>query len=208
MKTAHHSSTIPVKQIVSLDNEEGASPQNSVRPLLSHLFGGRSQTQRNNKSKPQLRVCAEGEHLKRNRRLVDNYLRRFGALVGKDVSLNNEGMSYFSFKKFVVVVEVPMDNSSVVYIYTMVCRVGAGDDQAAVLKCAMELNYMEYLTRGATLGLDGEEVNLCYSTPISGLTFGDFKASLEAFLLSAVEINQQLDGVKTILLSQEDFRQL
>ena len=118
--------------------------------------------------------------------------------MGKDVSLNADGMSYFLFKKFVVVVEVPMDNNNIVFIYTMVCRLVATDNQTAVLKRAMELNYMEFLTRGATLGLDGEEVNLCYSTPIPGLSFSDLKAAMDAFLLTASEVNEQLDAVKAI----------
>lgn len=189
MKSASQSPTLPAKQIVSLDKEEVASSP-SARPLLSHFFGGRT------KSKPRIRIGSDDELLKKNRRQIDNYLRRLGALMGKEVSLNAEGMSYFSYKKFVVVVEVPMDHNNNVYIYTMVSRVGATDNLAAVLKKAMELNYMEYLTRGATLGLDGEEVNLCFSTPISGLPFCDLKAAMENFLLTTSEVNEQLEAVK------------
>lgn len=203
---AVHSPTFPAKQIAADEEDEANSPlpQGSTRPLLVNLFAGlgRSSTNVNNhhtkNSKPRVRVGSEDEVLKKNRRHIDNYLRRIGALKGKEVSLNADGICYFSYKCFVTVVEVPMDNNGMVYIYTMVCRVGAADNMAAVLKKAMELNYMEYLTRGATLGLDGEEVNLCYSTPVMGLAFHDLKAAIEAFLLTATEVHEQLDAVKKI----------
>jgi len=146
-----------------------------------------------------VRVGSEDELLKKNRRNMDHYLRRLGALMGKEVSLNDQGMAFFSYhKKFVVVVEVPADSNGLFFLYTMVCRVNPlTDNQALVLQRAMELNYMQYGTRGATLGMDGEEINYCYSSKISGLTFADLKVTMESFLLTAVEINEQLDAIKS-----------
>lgn len=125
-------------------------------------------------------------------------MRRIGALMGREVSLNDQGMAFFSYKsKFVIVVEVPEDNNRTMYLYTMVCRAEEHHPHyMAVVKRAMELNYMQQGTAGATLGLDGEEVNYCYSCKISGLTFADLKATMESFLLTAVDINEELDAVK------------
>jgi hypothetical protein len=145
------------------------------------------------------RLGEDDERWKKNKKVIDNYVRRMAKLAGKDLSLNPDGVAFFAFKKFIVVLEVPADNAGVCFIYTMVCRLGPSDDRAEALKVSMELNYMQNGTRGSTLGLDGEEVNMCYSCQIAGLCFADLKTALEDFLLTAVEVNERLDAVKTNL---------
>jgi hypothetical protein len=144
------------------------------------------------------RVTLDKDRLKKNRRVVAQYLKRMGTDVGKSLSLNAEGVCYFPYnQKFVIVVEVPADQLDVCFIYTMVCQLGDNDNRMEVLKLAMELNYMQYGTRGATIGLEEDEVNLCFSTPIAGLcTFCDFKAVTEDFMQTAVETNLKLDNAK------------
>lgn len=181
------------------------SQKKQSRTLFSHLFGGRSPTTSSatrkhteTQSKRNVRVGAEDETFKRNRRNMDFYLRRLGDLMEKDVCLNEQGMAFFNFqKKFIVVVEVPEDNCGYMYIYTMVCRINPEtDNQAAILKRCMELNYLVHGTRGATLGLDGEEVNICYTSKLSRLTFDDFREAMQSFLRTAKEINCQLNAIK------------
>ena len=135
------------------------------------------------------------ERLKKNRKIIDRYLRRTESLVGTDRSLNADGLVFFTFQKFIVVIEVPADKAGVCFVYTMVCSVNPSE-QHDVLRVAMELNYMQMGTRGATLGLDREEVNLCYSCPIAGLMHEDFKSALEDFLKTAVQVNKYLEAVK------------
>ena len=149
------------------------------------------------------RVGEDDERLRRNRRTIDNYLRRMGSVMGKELTLNAEGVTYFSFRRFVIVIEVPEDNSGVCFFYTMVCRLEAESNQMQVMKLAMELNYMQYGTRGATLGLNGDEVNLCFSIPIAGLHFCDFETVLEDFTTTAVEMNGILDAAKTAPLGSD-----
>jgi hypothetical protein len=56
---------------------------------------------------------------------------------------------------------------------------------------------MQYGTRGATIGLEEDEVNLCISTPIASLrTCCDFKAVMEDFMQTAVETKLELDKAK------------
>jgi hypothetical protein len=142
------------------------------------------------------RVTLDEGRLKKNRRVVAHYLKRMGT-VGKHLSLNAEGVCYFPYQKFVIVVEVPEDHFNVCFIYTMVCQLGENDNRTEVMKLAMELNYMQYNTRGATIGLEEDEVNLCFSTPIAGLsTYCDLKAVVEDFMQTAAEINLQLDIAK------------
>ena len=114
------------------------------------------------------RITLDKDRLKKNRRAVTQLLKRKGTDVGKSLSLNAEGVCYFPYnQKFVVVVEVPENHLDVCFIYTMVCQLGDNDNRMEVLKLAMELNYMQYGTRGVTIGLEEDEVNLCISTPVS-----------------------------------------
>jgi hypothetical protein len=144
------------------------------------------------------RVTLDKDRLKKNRRVVTQYLKRVGADVGKNLSLNAEGVCYFPYnRKFVIVVEVPEDQLDVCFIYTMVCQLGDNDNRMEVMKLAMELNYLQYGTRGATIGLQEDEVNLCISTPIASLrTYCDLKCVVEDFLQTAVESNLKLENAK------------
>ena len=183
-----------------------SSPPLGPRPLLSHLFGGRvknenktastkSTTNSNKKKKPAVRVGADDEQLRRNRRTVNHYVRRIGAMMGREVELNEQGMAFFSFQeKFVVVFEVPEDNHNYLYLYTKVCQ--ADQNATAIVKRAMEFNYMQQGTAGATLGLDGEEINFCFSCKIGQLVFEHLRSDLEKFLKAAIEIHKELESVK------------
>jgi hypothetical protein len=143
------------------------------------------------------RVTLDEGRLKKNRRVVAHYLKRMANDVGKNLSLNAEGVCYFPYQKFVIVVEVPEDHLDVCFIYTMVCQLGENDNRMEVMKVAMELNYMQYGTRGATIGLEEDEVNLCISTPIASLrTYCNLKAVVEDFMQTAVETNLMLDDAK------------
>lgn len=144
----------------------------------------------------QRKIVHEDERLRKNRRAIDHHIRRMADLFGKELSLNKDGMAFFKYKKFIIVIEVPSDNPEVLFVYTMVCHLPPDRNRDLVLQAAMEFNYMQSGTRGATLGLDREEVNLCYSRPVTGVTFCDLHSALEDFLTTAVEINEQLESIK------------
>ena len=81
-------------------------------------------------------------------------------------------------------------------MYTCVCRLEKGDNRIKVMETAMKLNFMQYGTHGATLGMEEDEVDLCFSTPIAGLCANDFLVQVETFLNTAVEVNEKLDLAK------------
>jgi Tir chaperone protein (CesT) family len=142
------------------------------------------------------RVGFDEEVLRKNRRLFDSLLKRCGSIFGKDVFLNSEGMSYVSHGRFVIIVEVPTSPAGYFYIYTLVCRLTPTDNTPFVLQRAMQLNFMEYGTRGATLGLQDDEITLCFSSPIAGLTAPKLRETIEAFVQSAIEANEYLESAK------------
>ena len=60
----------------------------------------------------------------------------------------------------------------------------------------MQLSGMQLGTKGATLGLSGNELNLCFSMPVAGLKFNGMADIIEDFMQSAVEINARLQNVR------------
>lgn len=139
----------------------------------------------------------DAERLHKSRKLVDSYLARISCDFGRHLSLNPEGVAYLPFKRFVLVVEVPQDNPSVCFFYSMVYRLTKDDDPLSILQKAMQLNYMQYNTRGGTLGLDGDEINLCFSLPISSLTSAaSFHEVVDDFMATTIDLHQQLERCK------------
>jgi hypothetical protein len=129
----------------------------------------------------------------KNRKAINSYLRHMSHRAGgKEFKLSTKGICYFQFKKFVIVIEVPYD-SEVFFIYTMVLNLAPTDDRLAVLEACMQLNYMKQETRGSTLGIQDDEVNLCYSAPVNSLGRDAFEEALEEFLLVAQHVNHQLE---------------
>jgi len=136
----------------------------------------------------------------RNRKKINGHLRSVATSVKNDLKLSEEGYCYFQFKKFIIVVEVPSGNGGLVFFYTMVCQLGVNDNRKAVMKEAMTMNYMQQRTRGATLGLEGDEVNLCFSVPIRSITREEFGLCIEDFMHTAEEMNNILDSAKMTII--------
>jgi hypothetical protein len=162
----------------------------------------------------------EEERLARNRRAVDAHLRRIGAELGAGaaggsgsarslvrgaaaaggsaLSLNKQGTAYLPFHgRFLLVIEVPEDQPDAVVLYAMVCRLPASEPSFAnVLASAMRLNYLHSGTNGATLGWEGEEVNLCRSLRIPGLTQPELHGALRLFMAAAASAHEVLESAK------------
>lgn len=138
------------------------------------------------------KIKQEQDRLKKNRKLVDHYLKK-----SRGLRLQEQGMAYFSHKRFIVAVEVPSNCPGTLYIYTMVSRLDTPDQtvELNVLRLAMELNYMTLATQGATLGIEGDEINLCYSLPIQGMSANDFDRILNDFVCTADEVHARLASI-------------
>lgn len=128
----------------------------------------------------------------KNRKIMNAILKYVGQKVHKELSLCNKGVCYFQCNQFMIMVEVP-ENSESVFLYSMVFGLRRKDNRTAILETCMQLNYMQQLTRGSTLGLNGDEVNLCYSCSVSSLTRDSFVEALENFIVTALQVNEQLE---------------
>ena len=157
---------------------------------------------------------------KKNRKFVSQHLKKIGKAAHRELSLDEDGVCVFSFKKFVVVVEVPEDRSSIVLFYAKVSHLSPGDNKEEVQKflnifnqrqqgSSTELGENSSTSEGTCpsldptgsrmhLGMNEDEVNLCLSVPIRGLSFQDTADHLEQFVKTAVTANRKLGKIKSI----------
>jgi len=169
------------------------------RSISSLIFKGKS---RHNKSNDEQITKPEIEHeTKDNRKTMNSYL----SYLGNGIQLGSEGICYFQFGKFFIVIEVPekeereknISKEPFFYIYTMVLQLDSkndDNDRFSILKACMEMNYMKQGTRGSTLGLEGNEINFCYSHPIASISDQkEFMEVLTNFITTALDVNKQLD---------------
>ncbi|CAB9528058.1 expressed unknown protein [Seminavis robusta] len=163
---------------------------------------------------------------KKHRRVISQHLKKIGKGAGRELSLDHNGVCCFTFKKFVVVLEVPEENSDVCLVYSKVCHV-LPEENIAEVKRIIEV-FNERQQRGssnndipdsssisestdsiseaadplqATTMLamkDEEEVNLIFSVPIQGLSFQDTADHLERFIKTAVLANRKLHKAKIL----------
>jgi len=145
------------------------------------------------------RICQEQNDLslKKNRKLVSKYLRRVGRNAHLDLSLDSQGFCYIPFKKFLIVVEVPEGEATTVHLHTMVFDLhsirGARKEN---IKMTIEgLGCTLFEQAGTNLSLDGDDVILSISTPISSLKCNDMINLMENFMQTAIETNRSLQAV-------------
>jgi hypothetical protein len=142
---------------------------------------------------------SENTQLARNRKVINKYLRRIKRTSDQTLSLDSHGFCCFPFKKFLIIIEVPEDDEATWFLYAKVFDLKIGSDTKTKLnqrKEAVQLSGMQLGTKGATLGLDGNELNLCFSMPVVGLKYNEMTDCIEDFMQSAVEINARLRNVR------------
>jgi hypothetical protein len=127
--------------------------------------------------------------IRSNRRVINNYLRRIGRRSNQELSLDSQGFAYLPFKKFLIIVEVPEDEPELCYFFTMVFELNLKSSKILTIP---QLNHLEIDTRGSTLSLDEQEVNLCFSTRVAGLNYNKMVNCMEDFMQTAVDANTTL----------------
>jgi hypothetical protein len=157
----------------------------------------------------------------KNRKVISQHLKRIGKAAGRDLSLDDNGSCCFTFRKFVVCASVPEDTSSVCVFYSKICHLGPFDNREEVEKYVNVYNHRQSSHSfqqlsdvssasdnscycwdpnhaGTHLQIkDDEEVNLCLSFPIQGLSFEDTATKLEFFVKTAVATNRKLEKAKS-----------
>jgi hypothetical protein len=150
---------------------------------------------------------SENTQLTRNRRLINKYLKRLGKTATPSdqsntrLSLDSHGYCCLPFKKFLLIIEVPEDDGSKWFFYAKVFDLESISPEDAKTKlkqrkAAVQLSGTQLGTKGAILGLDGNEVNLCFSMPVAGLKYKHMTDCIEDFIQTAIEINARLQDVR------------
>ena len=134
----------------------------------------------------------------RNRKLVSRYLRKIGRDADLDLSLDSYGYCYIPFKKFLIIIRVPDDETGLVHFQTMVFDL---DSSKGITKthqkvAAANLVDVRLGQRGSLLRMEGDEISLSLSTPIRGLRYADMLEHLEDFMQTAVDTNTNLASIR------------
>ena len=119
--------------------------------------------------------------------------------MDQTLSLDSHGLCCLPFKKFLLIIEVPEDDGEKWFFYAKVFDLTISSDAKTKLnqrKAAVQLSGMQLGTKGATLGVDGNEVNLCFSMPVAGLKYNSMTDCIEDFIQTAVDINARLQDVR------------
>lgn len=132
-----------------------------------------------------------------DRKLVDSFLAEIGAAVGKNIRLNENGISAFTYDHLTFVVEVP-DNVSSFFIYTTLMSLGRSNNVLTTTKKLLQLNYLQQETRGGCIGLDptNDDVIFSYSDRINEINGTEFRNILENFIDTSLQLCKQLDSAE------------
>ena len=132
---------------------------------------------------------------KKNQRIVGGLLRRMKNVMEKELTMK-DGLCYFIYDRFIVVIEVPASDPDQLKIYTCVYQIPKSDPfRSEVLEHCLRMNYMQETTKGATLGILEDEVNLHLSCSIALCSYQYLKDVLLGFVTLAVETNRSLDDL-------------
>jgi len=146
------------------------------------------------------RLCQpeSNSSLKRNRKLISKYLRRVGRNSQLDLSLDSQGFCYIPFRNFLIVVEVPEGEATTVHLHTMVFDLHNihGQMKEKIKETVVQFGRILFEQAGTNLSLDGDDVILSISTPISSLNCSDMVDLMETFMKTAVETNLGLHDVR------------
>ena len=179
--------------------------QQSQTKMFRHSIQQTSLSLVKNSSTPQLQICDDAycEATQKYRNLLDHFLECIGKDWDMDLRMNHQGICFFQYKQFVIVVEAPKESASF-FVYTCVLR--CTYTSTAVMKRALEMNYLTQESCGCTLGLDPSceddnalEVTLSYSQPIMGLNRGELCNIVMNFMHTASYIHCQLSGADSQL---------
>jgi hypothetical protein len=132
--------------------------------------------------------------LRKNRKLISKYLGRVGRQAGLQLSLDSYGFCYIPFRIFLIMLEVPKDDPGQLHIYTMIFDLSRskGETRARKKVAAMQLRGISLGKKGCTITVDEDEVHLCYSRPIKGLSYCEMIECLEDFMETALNTNSDL----------------
>ncbi len=137
----------------------------------------------------------ESNATQRYRDSINQCLATIGKEWDADLELNHRGICSFQCGGFVVVIEVPWD-SKAFFVYTSIMK--CLPTSTAVMRKALELNYLTQATAGCTIALDPNqpqdmEITLCRCQRIDGTNHSNLASLVKNLLRTACTVQKQLD---------------
>mmetsp|Transcript_16305 Transcript_16305/g.45204 ORF Transcript_16305/g.45204 Transcript_16305/m.45204 type:complete len:183 (-) Transcript_16305:530-1078(-) len=131
----------------------------------------------------------ENSELCKNRKKINKLLKKIGRTAKQDLSLDARGACNIAFKKFLITVEVPEQDAYMCHMNTLVFEV-------LNARHTRNLQYIEQvqIPNGISVGMNGYEVTLSFSTPISKLNHKQMLNCMETFMQTAMDVNAALEG--------------
>ncbi len=127
--------------------------------------------------------------------VVKSWLKDLSAVIGANLTLNEDGLCSFQVGGDIIVIEVSQD-FPMVHIYSSLLAMPTNDKELsiALMIRALELNAFQILTRGGSIALAPGGVFLMYSvsTPTADVNSEKFSAILGAFFESLAEVKKML----------------
>jgi len=128
-----------------------------------------------------------------NRKIIDSFLAEIGSAVGKNIRLNENGISAFTYDHLTFVIEVP-ENVSSFFIYTTLMALTQCDSAESAMKKILQLNYLQQETRGGCIALDpmNDDIIFSYSDRVNEINGTEFRNILENFIDTALNLSTDI----------------
>lgn len=149
-----------------------------------------------------------------NRKIIDSFLAEIGSAVGKNIRLNENGISAFTYDHLTFVIEVP-ENVSSFFIYTTVMALTQCNNAESAMKKILQLNYLQQETRGGCIALDpmNDDIIFSYSDRVNEINGTEFRNILENFIDTALNLSTDIqqagqDDGQTATQQQREHHQM
>jgi hypothetical protein len=128
-----------------------------------------------------------------NRKIIDSFLAEIGSAVGKNIRLNENGISAFTYDHLTFVIEVP-ENVSSFFIYTTLMALTQCNHAENAMKKILQLNYLQQETRGGCIALDpmNDDIIFSYSDRVNEINGTEFRNILENFIDTALNLSTDI----------------
>jgi len=127
-----------------------------------------------------------------NRKKVNSWLVEISSSIGKNIGLNDDGISAFKYEDLIFFVEVP-DGSEQFFLYSFLMALPV-DHERELMKKMLAVNYLQQETRGGCMSLDPvtNEVVFSYADRIDEINGTEFRNVLENYIDTTLKIYGQL----------------
>ena len=127
-----------------------------------------------------------------NRKKVNSWLVEISSAIGKNIGLNDDGISAFKYEELIFFIEVP-DSSEQFFLYSFLMGLPA-EHEKTIMRKVLNINYLQQETRGGCLSLDPvtNEIVFSYGDRIDEINGTEFRNVLENYIDTTLKVYGQL----------------